>query len=99
MIADEGNWFGGRHRAARDVSPAGAADVLVSGTPLRNPWAVAVAPTARCCSPTRAPSRLQITPAGAVTTVASGRELDDPVGIALAPGGIAYLSDRNRDAS
>ena len=56
-------------------------------------------PTARCCSPTRAPSAIfRITPAGAVTTVASGRELDDPVGIALAPGGVAYLSDRNRDA-
>jgi len=97
-IADEGNWFGSTGRLV-SVTPAGAADVLVSGTPLRNPWAVAVAPDgAMLLADEGAESIFRITPAGAVTTVASGREIDDPVGIALAPGGIAYLSDRNRDA-
>ena len=96
-IADEGNLFG-TGRLVR-VTPAGAADVLVSGTPLRNPWAVAVAPDgAMLLADEGAEAIFRITPAGAVTTVASGRELDDPVGIALAPGGIAYVSDRNRDA-
>jgi streptogramin lyase len=97
-IADEGNWFGSTGRLV-SVTPAGAADVLVSGTPLRNPWAVAVAPDgAMLLADEGAESIFRITPAGTVTTVASGRELDDPVGIALAPAGVAYLSDRNRDA-
>ncbi len=73
--------------------------MLVSGAPLRNPWAVAVAPDgAMLLADEGAEAVFRITPAGAVNTVASGRELDDPVGIALAPGGIAYVSDRNRDA-
>ena len=81
------------------MTPAGAADVLVAGAPLRNPWAVAVAPDgAMLLADEGAEAIFRITPAGAVTTVASGRELDDPVGIALAPGGMAYVSDRNRDA-
>ena len=97
-IADEGNLFGSTGRLV-SVTPAGAADVLVSGTPLRNPWAVAVAPDgAMLLADEGAEAIFRITPAGAVTTVASGRELDDPVGIALAPGGEAYVSDRNRDA-
>lgn len=97
-VADEGNWFGSTGRLV-SVTPAGAADVLVSGNPLRNPWAVAVAPDgAMLLADEGAEAVFRITPAGAVTTVASGRELDDPVGIALAPAGVAYLSDRNRDA-
>ena len=97
-VADEGNLFGSTGRLVT-VTPAGAADVLVAGAPLRNPWAVAVAPDgAMLLADEGAESIFRITPAGAVTTVASGRELDDPVGIALAPGGVAYLSDRNRDA-
>ena len=86
-IADEGNWFGSTGRLVR-VTPAGAADVLASGAPLRNPWAVAVAADgAMLLADEGAEAVFRITPAGAVTTVASGRELDDPVGIALAPGG------------
>jgi streptogramin lyase len=97
-VADEGNWFGSTGRLV-NVTPAGAADVLVSGDPLRNPWAVAVAPDgAMLLADEGAEAVFRITPAGAVTTVASGRGLDDPVGIALAPGGVAYLSDRNLDA-
>jgi hypothetical protein len=97
-IADEGNVFGSTGRLV-SLTPAGAADVLVSGAPLRNPWAVAVAPDgAMLVADEGAEAIFRITPAGAVTTVGSGRELDDPVGIALAPGGAAYLSDRNRDA-
>ncbi len=97
-IADEGNWLGSTGRLV-NVTPAGAAHVLVSGAPLRNPWAVAVAPDgAVLLADEGAEAVFRITPAGTVTTVASGPELDDPVGIALAPGGIAYLSDRNRDA-
>ena len=97
-IADEGNMFGSTGRLV-SLTPAGAADVLVSGAPLRNPWAVAVAPDgAMLLADEGAEAIFRITPAGAVTTVASGRELDDPVGIALAPGGVAYVSDRNRDA-
>jgi streptogramin lyase len=97
-IADEGNGFGGTGRLV-SVTPAGAADVLVSGNPLRNPWAVAVAPDgAMLLADEGAEAIFRITPAGTVTTVASGRELDDPVGIAIAPAGVAYLSDRNRDA-
>ncbi len=97
-VADEGNLFGSTGRLVT-LTPAGAADVLVAGAPLRNPWAVTVAPDgAILLADEGAESIFRITPAGAVTTVASGRELDDPVGIALAPGGLAYLSDRNRDA-
>jgi sugar lactone lactonase YvrE len=97
-IADEGNLFGNTGRLVT-VTPAGAAHVLVSGTPLRNPWAVAVAPDgAMLLADEGAEAIFRVTPAGAVTTVGSGRELDDPVGIALAPGGVAYVSDRNRDA-
>ena len=82
------------------MTPAGAADVLVAGgAPLRNPWAVAVAPDgAMLVADEGAEAMFSIAPAGAVDTVVSGRELDDPVGIALAPAGGAYVSDRNRDA-
>jgi hypothetical protein len=97
-VADEGSWFGGTGRLVT-VTPAGAADLLAAGNPLRNPWAVAVAPGgALLVADEGAEAVFKVTPAGVVSTVASGRVFDDPVGIALAPGGIAYLSDRNLDA-
>ncbi len=49
------------------VTPAGAADVLVAGAPLRNPWAVAVAPDgAMLVADEGAEAVFRIAPAGAV---------------------------------
>jgi streptogramin lyase len=97
-VADEANSLGSTGRLV-SVTPAGAANVLVAGNPLRNPWAVAVAADgAMLLADEGAEAIFRVTPTGAVSTVASGRELDDPVGIALALGGLAYVSDRNLDA-
>lgn len=97
-IADLGGWLGSSGRVLRVGAGGGAAELLVSGRPLCNPWAVAVAGDgALLVADEGAEAVFSIAPDGAVRTIVSRSGLQDPVGIALAPAGKAYLSDRVRD--
>jgi len=99
LVADAGSWLAGQGRLLRVAPSGGAPAPIAAGSPLRRPWAVAVAGSgALLVTDEAADSVFSVAPStGAVTTVVHGEGLYDPVGIALASGSTAYVADRVRD--
>jgi hypothetical protein len=99
VITDLGPWMGQSGRVLRVAEGQSRASLLAAGRPFQNPWAAAVAGDGSMLVADQAAEAVfSVSPAGAVRTVAGGAALGDPVGITLAPHGLAYLSDRSRDA-